>query len=93
MSTSYLIQRVSHNLVLFSVEQLHDIEVYVGNKLGDQAQLCGVFGGPATTRNVVSVVCSQPLNGSTVTLVKNTNGEMDSLVLCEVDVFGEPGTY
>ena len=73
------------------MEQLHNIEVYVGDTLNDRAQLCGVYDGPATTREVVQVVCSEPLNGTTVTVMKNTNGETESLVLCEVAVFGNPG--
>ena len=75
------------------MEQLHNITVYVGDKLNDRAQLCGVYDGPATTRAVVPVVCSVPLKGESVTVVKNTSGEKESLVLCEVSVFGEPGRY
>lgn len=72
------------------MEQLRNIEVYVGDDLNDRAILCGVYEGPATTRGRVSVNCTEPVTGGSVTIVKNTQNETDSLVLCEVFVFGEP---
>ena len=76
-------------LFLYSAEQLNSIEVYIGTELNDRAYLCGIYNGPATTRERVSVMCIEPLDGSSVTIVKNTHNESDSLILCEVFVFGE----
>ena len=73
----------------FSGEQLRNIEIFIGSKLNERAYLCGVYQGPAMTSGRVSVMCGEPLNGTSVTIVKNTHNESDSLTICEVFVIGE----
>ena len=71
------------------MEQLRNIEMWISDKPNKRGELCGVYEGPATERGKVYMHCAVPMVGSFVTLVKNTSGEIDSFVVCEVYVIGE----
>ena len=91
------ISRISCYLSFFSfflclvVEQLHNIKVYVGKKMKHKQYLCGTYMGPAISRGRVHILCTEPVVGQYVTIVKDTGDIKEKLVLCEVFVFGKPG--
>lgn len=70
------------------MEQLHDIEVWVGNAINQRNDFCGVYNKSATERGKVYIQCTQPVIGSAVTIVKRTT-EAEILIVCEVYVIGE----
>ena len=84
--------RFSYNEAHISVEQLQNIDVFVGTGPNDRTNLCNTFLGPAQERGRVSVSCTRTLTGNSITVVKNTNGQSQSLSLCEVIAYGEVNT-
>ena len=65
-------------------------DVYVSDKKNKIGDLCGTVECPATNYDRFEVQCEAPIEGEYVTLVKNTAGAIRSMVVCEVDIIGEP---